>query len=237
MSNHLPHDHGYLPEYMEAKMPKEATFDMVSEILKLMCDSTRLRIFWLLCHGEECVANISAILKISSPSASHHLKLLKSSGLIISRRDGKEVYYTAVKSERTEVLHDMIEKIIEQSCPAQGSFEEIDSYNSSVEIINSVHDLLVSDLRKRYTIEELSLMYHINQTTLKALFKSIYGEPIASYMKRYRMTKATELLLHSDMRIADIAFAVGYENPAKFTQAFKSVTGKLPKEYLRLTKE
>ena len=41
---------------------------------------------------EECVLNISAMLEMSSPAVSHHLRPLKNSGLIVSRREGKEVY-------------------------------------------------------------------------------------------------------------------------------------------------
>ena len=38
--------------------------------------------------------NISAMVEMSSPAVSHHLKLLKSANLITSRREGKEVYYS-----------------------------------------------------------------------------------------------------------------------------------------------
>ncbi len=231
MSDHLPHNHGTSFKHVEADMPKAEAFDTVSDMLKLMSDSTRMRIFWLLCHGEECVINLSAILEISSPAASHHLKLLKTAGLIISRREGREVYYTAAKTARTTILHDMIEQIIEVACPSKETFEESDSYDSSVQIANEVHRLLTSDLKTWYTIEELAEKFHINQTSLKAMFKTVFGQPIATYMKEYRMNRAKELLLHSNMRISDISFEVGYENPSKFTQAFKGLTGMLPKEY------
>ena len=108
----LPHDHGHLPKGVQISMPKGETFEIVSDIFKMMSDSTRIQVFWLLCHCEECVVNISALLDMSSPAVSHHLKLLKTSGLIVSRREGKEVYYTAAKTQRTQVLHEMIERIV-----------------------------------------------------------------------------------------------------------------------------
>jgi DNA-binding transcriptional ArsR family regulator len=85
--------------------------------MKLLSDSTRLRLFWILCHCEECPLNLSALLGMSSPALAHHLKLLKTAGLIQSRREGKEVYYRAADTPCVRALHPMIEQIADLSCP------------------------------------------------------------------------------------------------------------------------
>ena len=54
--------------------------------------------------------NISALVDMTSPAVSHHLRQLKASGLIVSRRGGKEVYYTAADTEQSRLLHLAIEK-------------------------------------------------------------------------------------------------------------------------------
>lgn len=113
----LPHDHGQQIEHALSQMPQTQDFRVVSDIFKQLGDSSRVRIFWLLCHCEECVINISALVEMSSPAVSHHLKLLKDSGLIVSRRDGKEVYYRAAETRQAELLHHMIEDLMEISCP------------------------------------------------------------------------------------------------------------------------
>lgn len=91
----LPHDHGGDVSHVVEHMPKGEAFQVVADVFKLMDDTSRIRIFWLLCHCEECVINISAIVDMSSPAVSHHLRQLKNGGLITSRRVGKEVYYKA----------------------------------------------------------------------------------------------------------------------------------------------
>ena len=98
-------------------MPKEEDFQTVADIFKQLCDGKRIRVFWLLCHCEECVINLASLVGMSSPALSHHLRQLKSSGLIVSRREGKEVYYRAADTEQARMLHLMIEKMVEISCP------------------------------------------------------------------------------------------------------------------------
>jgi DNA-binding transcriptional ArsR family regulator len=115
---HLPHNHGQAIERDLDHMPGPGDFQTVSDLFKQLCDTCRLRIFWLLCHCEECVINISALVGMSSPAVSHHLRLLKSCGLLLSRREGKEVYYRAADTEQVKVLHGLIEKVVEISCPA-----------------------------------------------------------------------------------------------------------------------
>lgn len=56
-------------------------------------------------------------MDMSSPAVSHHLRLLKTSGLIESRRDGKEMYYSAAKTDAAKSLHRIIEKIAHLTCP------------------------------------------------------------------------------------------------------------------------
>lgn len=113
----LPHNHGQLIEHNFDHMPETKDFQAVSEIFKQLDDSSRMRIFWLLCHCEECVINISALMEMSSPAVSHHLKQLKTGGLITSRREGKEVYYKAAETKQAALLHQMIEKLVEINCP------------------------------------------------------------------------------------------------------------------------
>ncbi len=115
----LPHQHGEgeAAALLREQVNRVGNFQTVADIFKQLCDTTRIRIFWLLCHCEECVINISAMLEMSSPAVSHHLRPLKNSGLIVSRRVGKEVYYRAADTPQSQLLHLMIEQVMEISCP------------------------------------------------------------------------------------------------------------------------
>lgn len=109
-----------------------------------------------------------------------------------------------------------------------------DQYASQqIEIIQSVHRQLTEHLDRRFTIEELSKQYLINTSSLKAGFKRVYGLPIASYMKEYRMRKAAGLLLETGDSIAGIAARTGYRNQSKFTAAFRELFQMTPTAYRR----
>lgn len=115
----LPHDHGQSPAEVLERMPSGEDCASVAELFRQLSDGTRLRIYWILCHCEECVINLSAMMGMSSPALSHHLRQLKSAGLVASRREGKEVYYRAAQTVRAQMLHEMIESMISITCPRQ----------------------------------------------------------------------------------------------------------------------
>lgn len=119
MNGQLPHRHNDWAELDKLSLQLEETenFQTVADLFKHMGDTTRLKVFWLLCHCEECVINISALTQMSSPAVSHHLRLLKSCGLIVSHRIGKEVYYKASGAPKSKLLHQMIEQMMDITCP------------------------------------------------------------------------------------------------------------------------
>ena len=113
---HLPHLHDMSEEELVEHIPSVETIAAVSEAMKQLEDPSRLRIFWLLCHAEECVQNIASAMDMSSPAVSHHLRLLKSAGLIVSNRKGKEMFYRAADTDLVASLHHGIEQIASISC-------------------------------------------------------------------------------------------------------------------------
>ena len=114
---HLPHDHGQKMEEIISNIPDAERFLTLAEMFRQLSDGSRLRLFWLLCHCEECVINLSSLTEMSSPAVSHHLKKLRSAGLVVSRREGKEVYYKAADTPQSRTLHETIERMLSITCP------------------------------------------------------------------------------------------------------------------------
>lgn len=92
-------------------------------------------------------------------------------------------------------------------------------------------NLMCSDLSRRYTVKELAEYANISESTLKSRFKIVYGMTITSYMSKERMEYAKELLSTTDLLVAEVAEACGYENHSRFSLAFKNKYRLSPMEY------
>ena len=228
----LPHYHGEEPTHADVireLLEKSDTFTSLANIFKQLGDATRIRIFWLLCHCEECVVNIAAMLDMSSPAISHHLRSLTEGGILESRRDGKEVYYRAADTEQIRLPHEMIEQVMKITCPDKA----VDYSASQEEIVRNVHRYLTEHLSERITIEEISRKFLMNATTLKNVFKQVYGTTIAAHMRMHRLEQAALLLQTTKDDIASIAQAVGYDSASRFTTAFREMYGETPTVFRR----
>jgi DNA-binding transcriptional ArsR family regulator len=97
-------------------LPCEKSFLKGAEIFQILSDPTRMKILWLLCHSKLCVNNIATTISISAPAVSHHLKLLKSLSLIENSRSGKEMYYKITDSIESNLVHNIIDNILDFKC-------------------------------------------------------------------------------------------------------------------------
>lgn len=112
----LPHHHNENTLKLLAEKPENEVFASVSGTFGLISDSSRLEILWLLCHTEECVMNIAAAVGMSSPAVSHHLRILKTAGLLKSRKEGKEAYYTLADTEEADLVHKIVDSVFDMNC-------------------------------------------------------------------------------------------------------------------------
>ncbi len=114
----LPHHHGQDVRRVLERMPSAPRFGRVARLFGLLEDPTRLRILWFLCHCEECVTDIGAVVGMSVAAVSHHLQVLRRAGVIVSRRRGKEIHYTLAKTHEARLLHRSIDALFELTGPA-----------------------------------------------------------------------------------------------------------------------
>jgi AraC-like DNA-binding protein len=84
--------------------------------------------------------------------------------------------------------------------------------------------------------EELSLTrvakaVNISANHLCEKFKQVTGINFVEYVSRIRFENACDLLRNANLRISEIAFAVGFQSLSQFNRVFKRLSGKSPTEF------
>ena len=87
--------------------------ERLGRLLVLLCDPTRARIlFALVAVDELCVGDVAAALEISMDQSSYGLRALRQAGLVISRRDGRVVYYRLAEGFPHQLLEHCLVQLL-----------------------------------------------------------------------------------------------------------------------------
>ena len=78
----------------KAGLSSKKTFVLLAETFRVLGDPSRVQIVWLLSKGECCVGQIAALVGMSQPAVSHHLRALRNLHLVSVRREGRTAFYS-----------------------------------------------------------------------------------------------------------------------------------------------
>ena len=81
-----------------------------------------------------------------------------------------------------------------------------------------------------WTVASLAEVAAMSRSAFAARFAELVGEPAMTYVTRWRMHQALDLLERTDGTVASIGRSVGYDSEAAFSRAFKRVTGTSPRD-------
>ena len=81
------------PPVRAPAMPRDEELYELADFFKIFGDSTRIRMLYALHGGEMCVQDLASTLTMEPSAVSHQLRVLKSSGLVRYRRDGRRAFY------------------------------------------------------------------------------------------------------------------------------------------------
>ena len=80
-------------------------------------------------------------------------------------------------------------------------------------------------------LEDVAAASNLSPSRLSGLFKKETGSSVMAYRNELRLVQAAQLLLHSNLRIADIGNRVGYTEQAFFSRMFRKHLGMSPRQY------
>jgi len=83
---------------------------------------------------------------------------------------------------------------------------------------------------EQLALTKVAKMVNISANHLSEKFKEVTGMNFVDYVAHDRFEKARHLLLNSNRRISEIAFAAGFQSLSQFNRVFKKLSGKSPTE-------
>jgi len=103
-------------------------------------------------------------------------------------------------------------------------------------IINRTKNLVHEFYSRGITLEEIASMINVTPEYLSSQFRRGTGVNFSAYIKDYRMRRAKELLIGTELKLYSVAEKVGYADAKYFCRVFKESTGHSPSDYRRANK-
>ena len=153
---------------------------------------------------------------------------------------GADDYIT--KPFNVEMLRLRVKKLIEKKENRQKQFREKANVTPGEITITSVDEKFIQLAMKicedhmsdtDFNVEVLGQELSLSRTYLYKKLINITGKGPAEFIRTIRMKKAKQYIENSQMQIADIATALGFSSPKRFTENFRAEYGILPSEYMR----
>lgn len=135
----------------------------------------------------------------------------------------KDAYYEyACAGMAMELLASVLQQIAQQSIPYH-----------KLEMAKKIEKYLFQHYKEEVKIETLAELIQRTPNYVSAIFKEVTGQTVIEYIHGLRIANARDLLLHSDMNIAEISDFLGFCDPSYFNRIFKKFMGQAPSILLK----
>ena len=90
--------------------------------------------------------------------------------------------------------------------------------------------IVCDEFARPLRIDEVAERVSVSPRQLQRVFSEVCGLGFRSYLRRVRMRRAAELLVHTRLPVSEIGLRVGYRDPSQFAKAFKDTYGTSPSQ-------
>ncbi|HCW53046.1 MAG TPA: DNA-binding response regulator [Clostridium sp.] len=106
-----------------------------------------------------------------------------------------------------------------------------DNNTSNNTAIRLAKEYIVNNFNKNITLKDVADEVFLSQNYLSELFKKETGEGFYEFISKYRIRKAKEMLITTNLKVYEVAEKVGYSDSITFGRAFKKITGVTPNSF------
>jgi len=121
---------------------------------------------------------------------------------------------------------ELLALLFEQVRPVNGHTHS----RSDAERVYAARDLLIERMANPPSLADLARHVGTNEYKLKRCFKEVFGMSPYAYLLEHKLETVRTYLIKTDWSIAEIAYHVGYSDPAHLTHAFRKRYGVTPRE-------
>lgn len=180
--------------------------------------------------AEPLVASLPRVMKVDLGNASALLWLVDALGLTLSTSAAPPVGATAERARLAElVMIEALSRYVYWHPPAGKGWLA----GLSDRFVGRALALVHGRPSESWTVEKLGRQVGLSRSALAERFGDVMGEPIFSFLTRWRLQMAAEFLLTTTRPIVSIAHEAGYESAGAFSAAFKRAFGKPPSVWRR----
>ena len=137
---------------------------------------------------------------------------------------------TAYPLQAIGLFYQLLAKV-EELCAVDTSGQL--SRSSYPEKLRRAMNFLIDNYTSHYKTEEVTNVANISESHLRTLFRQWLGESPREFHKRHRMNRACHLLRTHNLRVAEVAQSIGFDDVHHFSRVFKQVVGVTPSSYRR----
>lgn len=129
------------------------------------------------------------------------------------------------KSKNIEEISDILKHLFLQCS------NHLCEISSSQKKLNQIKEYISSHYNEEISLQVLADKFELNPTYICDLFKMVSKQNYMDFLQEIRIDKAVSLLENSDLKISQIAEAIGYNDANYFAKAFKRIVGMTPNEF------
>jgi two-component system response regulator YesN len=101
-------------------------------------------------------------------------------------------------------------------------------------MIHKVKEYVNENYNRKITLNEVAQLVHLNKNYFCKVFKKVTGDNLVNYITRVRVEHATDLLLHTDKKIYEVAMEVGFLDYHHFCKTYKEYTNVTPSDVKKI---
>lgn len=135
---------------------------------------------------------------------------------------------STVSYDSEQILKECIRNILLGLIDTSRQSEDIQDITDGSAVEKAMKIIMLKFTDPMFGLSALSEMVGCSNTYLSTQFKAHYGINVSRFIQNLRIEKAKEMLLNTDMRVKDIALAVGFSSDIAFLRVFKKAENTTP---------